>query len=117
MRGLSSIINSRWISRSASVAMATLRGDERQRQRKGRALTNAAAFRVQGAADLPGGERTAVQAKTVAFSARGEAVIEDAFQVFRRNADAGIVHRDEDGGGGCAYAHRHAFLAPCHLGA
>ena len=53
-------------------------------------------MRGQGAAQFPGGEGAAVQAKTVAVFAGGEAVLEDAGQMFRGNADA-IVNDGDDG--------------------
>src|SRR3974390_353512 len=108
-------MSKRWISRSASVAMATLRGSERQCQRKGRSLAAPGAGRVQRAADLPGGGGAAVQAETRAVRTGGEAVIEDALEVLRRNADAGVDDVHDDGRARRADAHGDAFLATFHL--
>src|SRR5215831_10410535 len=110
-------MRSRWMSRPASLAMGPLRECERQRQREGGALTLAGAARVQGATELARCERTAVEPKAVAINAGGEAVVEDAFDIFRRDADTGVDDRDDDGGGGCTDAHHHPFIPAGHFGA
>src|SRR6516165_818609 len=107
MRGLSSIMRSRWMSRSASLAIATLRVRERQRQREGGTLAGAGAARIKGATELARCERTAVEPKAVTINSGGEAVVENAFDILRRDADPGVDDRDGDGGGGCTDAHRH----------
>src|SRR5215471_14291626 len=117
MRGLSSITRRRWIRRSASLAMATLGMNERQRQREGRALTRARAARVQRATEFPGSECTAVEPEAMAFGTGGEPMIEDTLEILRRDADAGVDDRDDDGGGRRADAHRHALFTTWHLGA
>src|ERR1700677_1914231 len=63
-----------------------LRGG-REFQDEGGALAGAVAETAEGAAQLPGGDGAAVQAKAVAVGAGGEAVFEDAGQVFGWNAD------------------------------
>src|SRR6185437_4825047 len=117
MRGLSSIISRRWISRSASVAMTSLRARKRQRQRESCPLPETGAGRMQRAADLSGGERAAVQAKAMAVDTRGETVAEDALEILWRDADAGVDDRHHDGGSIGTDAHRDALIAAVHLGA
>src|SRR6516164_6628814 len=117
MRGLSSIMRSRWMRRSTSVAMTTLRVSERQRQREGGTLSRAGAARIERATELARCERAAVEPKAVAIDAGREPVIEDALEILRRDADTGIDDRDGDGGGGRTDAHRHAFVPAGHLGA
>src|SRR5215470_7465362 len=117
MRGLSSIMRSRWMRRSASLAIATLRVRERQRQCEGGTLAGAGAARVKGATELARCERTAVEPKAVTINSGSEAVIEDAFDIFRQDADTGVDDRHGDGEGGRADAHRDPFLPAGHLGA
>src|ERR1700751_1242579 len=117
MRGLSSIMRRRWMSRLASLAMAALRSGERQRQREGRALADAGAARKERTSELTRGEGTAVQAKAMAVGTRGEAVVEDTLEILRWDADAAVDDRDRDAFRGRADAHRHAFLAAWQLGA
>src|SRR5215469_386593 len=117
MRGLSSIMRSRWVRRSASLAMATLPVRERQGQREGGTLTGAGAGRIKRATELARSERAAVEPEAVAIDAGREPVIEDALEVLRRDADTGVDDRDRDGGGGRPDAHRHAFVPAGHLGA
>src|SRR6516225_11665290 len=115
MRGLSSIIRRRWIRRSASLAMATRLMNEWQRQCESGAVTDAGAARVQRAAKFPGSERTAVQPKAMAVGTGGEPMIEDALEILRRDADAGVDDRNDDGGRRRADAYRHALFTTWHL--
>src|SRR5580658_10128435 len=90
MAGLSSIISSRWVSSSGSSAMGRLRLGEGQRQGEGSPLAGSGTRALQRTAEVLGGQRAAVQAEAVAVFARREAVTEDALEVLRRYADAGI---------------------------
>src|SRR5215469_14001142 len=101
----------RWVSRSASMPMAAPRDTERQRQCEGCAVAQAGAGALQRAAELPGGERTAVQSEAVAVGPRGKAVVEDTLEILGRYADASVDHFHRDGGSARAHAHGHTFLA------
>src|ERR1700751_1487064 len=116
MRGLSSIVSRRWVSRSASVAMAGLRCREGQGEGEGRALAKARACPIQRAADFTRRECAAVQPEAVAIGAGREPVAEDALEILRRNADARIAHRDHDGGGARADAHGDPLIAAFLIG-
>src|SRR5580700_7861818 len=110
MAGLSSIISRRWVKSSDSSAMGRLRLGERQSQGEGRSLTGSGTLALQRTAELFGRQRAAVQTETVAVFARSEAVNEDAIEILRRYADAGIDDGDQHRVAGRPYAHRHALL-------
>src|ERR1700733_12178200 len=113
MAGLSSIISRRWVSSSASSATGRLRLGDWQRQGEGSPVSGSGTLAVQRTAELFGRQRAAVQTEAVAVFARREAVIEDACEILRRDADAGIDDGDDDRVIGRPHAHGHAlFGAP-----
>ena len=61
-----------------------------------RAFSGAVAVRGQSAAQLPGRQGAAMKAKAMAPFAGGEAVVENARLVFRRDANSVVNHRNFD---------------------
>src|SRR5690348_18309404 len=98
MDSLSSMSRTRCVSPSDSLAMGGLARADGQRQGKGRAAPEPGALGRERSAELLGRERRAVQAETMAFAACREAVVEDAIEIFPRDAHAGIDDRDLHGG-------------------
>src|SRR5581483_4111452 len=111
MPGLSSIISRRWVSNSDSSATGLLRLGEGQRQGEGSPLASSGALALQRAAEILGRQRAAVQTKAVAVFARSEAVTEDALEILRRDAYAGIADSDQHRAIDRAHADSHALLA------
>src|ERR1700683_5380274 len=115
MAGLSSIISRRWVSRSDSSAMGRLRLAEGQRQGKGSPLAGSGTLALQRTAELFGRQRAAVQTEAMAIFARREAVTEDALEILRRDADAGIDDRDQERALVRPHAHGHALIGVARL--
>ena len=92
-------------------------GGAGQVEREGGALAGARAGDGEGAAHLLGGEGAAMQAEAVAIFLGGEAVGENAGEVFRRDANAVVAHRDAKTVGSVSDADGECFFARLNLGA
>src|SRR5215471_16530041 len=77
------------------VLLAVL-GAGGQLERERGAAVGAVAGREQAAAELASGERRAVQAEAVALAAGGEAVLENAGEVLRRDAHAVVADHEAE---------------------
>src|ERR1700722_12650692 len=78
----------RWLTISSPLAMPLLRRIQWQYECKGRAAADSFTAYREGAADLPRGEGTAVQAESVAFLFRRKAVGEQPFHMLGGNSHA-----------------------------
>src|SRR5471030_1497601 len=94
MERLSYTMRMRRFFSAGGVFMVGRIGRAGQVEDKGGTEAGAGAAHGERAAELPGGKRATVQAEAVAGLARGEAVREDAREVFGRDAHAVVAHGD-----------------------
>src|SRR6185437_13851577 len=115
MARLSSIISRRWVSSSGSSATGLLRLCERQCQGEGGPLAGSGTLGLQRTAEIFRRQRAAVQTEAMAALARSEAVTEDALEILRLDADAGIDHGDQHRAIDRLHADRHPLLGASGL--